>query len=96
MAKVEVFEDEDCNGIFPDAFPAVLEVETVGGGLVTERVEVNRGGPERPLSSTDLELKFSDNARRVRSGDAVSRMLEAVGALGGQGTVAEVLASVRA
>lgn len=96
MAKVEVFEDEDCNGIFPDAFPAVLEVETAGGRLVTERVEVNRGGPERPLSSTDLELKFSDNARRVRSGDAVSRMLEAVGALGGQGTVAEVLASVRA
>ncbi len=47
MAKVEVFEDESCNGIFPDAFPAVLEVETAGGRVVTERVEVNRGGPER-------------------------------------------------
>jgi 2-methylcitrate dehydratase PrpD len=95
MAKVEVFEDAACSEAFPDSFPAVLEVLTSAGQVETERVDANRGGPLRPLSNAELELKFADNARRVRSEACVSRMREAVAALGRGASVAELMASER-
>jgi hypothetical protein len=35
----------------------------------------NRGGPQRPLSDRELELKFTDNAGR-RLGDAELRQVQ--------------------
>ena len=95
MAKVEVFEDATCSESFPDAFPAVLEVRTSTGQVVTERVETNRGGPLRPLTTAELEVKFADNACRVRSDESVSRMREAVASLGRGASVGDLMASER-
>ncbi|HVL82203.1 MAG TPA: MmgE/PrpD family protein [Actinomycetota bacterium] len=77
-AKVSVVADEWAGAIFPEQFPAVLRVRTTDGDELVERVEHNRGGPQRPLSPDELRRKFRDNALRVLPPDAIEGIEEAV------------------
>ncbi|MFJ2194036.1 MmgE/PrpD family protein [Kitasatospora sp. NPDC087861] len=65
--KVRVVPDARCTSIFPHQFPAVLTAELVDGSRHVERVEVNRGGPENPLTPAELITKFRINAERTIS-----------------------------
>jgi 2-methylcitrate dehydratase PrpD len=62
MARVSVVADAKCTEIFPDQFPATLQVTLADGGQVAEEVLTNRGGPGRELSYEELATKFRDNA----------------------------------
>ncbi|MFF8883201.1 MmgE/PrpD family protein [Streptomyces flaveolus] len=64
-AKVRVVADERCTSIFPHQFPAVLTAEMRNGAKQVERVDVNRGGPENPLTPEELTTKFRLNAERT-------------------------------
>src|SRR5690606_13617547 len=72
MARIDVVADEECDAIYPYQFPAILEVRTDGGETLVERVLVNRGGPDDPLSDDELATKFADNARRALPDDRVA------------------------
>jgi 2-methylcitrate dehydratase PrpD len=61
MAKVEVVPDEQATRLFPMRFPAVLTARDTGGKVWRHEALTNRGGPERPLSETELARKFTDN-----------------------------------
>lgn len=74
MDKVSVVADDECTRIFPNQFPAVLVAELTDGEVVTERVLVNRGGPQNPLSDDEVELKFRDNAGRHLPEAVVARI----------------------
>ncbi|MFF0508741.1 MmgE/PrpD family protein [Streptomyces fimicarius] len=76
MAKVEVVEDERASAIFPEQFPAVLTAHDTDGGVWREEVLDNRGGSRRPLSETELELKFRDNARGRLSEAGIALVLD--------------------
>lgn len=62
-AKVRCHADPECSKIFPDQLPAKLTAHLTDGR--TEEVVrlSNRGGPQRPLTDDELDLKFSLNAR---------------------------------
>jgi 2-methylcitrate dehydratase PrpD len=60
--RADVMIDEECTRQFPYRFAAVVTVRTKDGTAMEERISVNRGGLERPLSQSDLEAKLSDNA----------------------------------
>jgi 2-methylcitrate dehydratase PrpD len=64
-ARVRCVPDARCDEIFPDQFPAVLRVTTRDGSRHEVRVDANRGGPDNPLSSSELAEKFRLNATRV-------------------------------
>ncbi|MGX1810921.1 MmgE/PrpD family protein [Nocardia sp. NPDC055321] len=77
-AKVDCVPDPHCDSIFPHQFPAVLTAELRDGRVLTERVDVNRGGPGNPLSATELATKFRLNAARSLSADdaeAIARIV---------------------
>jgi 2-methylcitrate dehydratase PrpD len=78
MAKVTVVADDECTAIFPHQFPAVLRVRTTGGHEVVEKVLTNRGGPQRPLSYTELATKFADNAGRLLTEATVDGIQSAI------------------
>jgi 2-methylcitrate dehydratase PrpD len=61
-AKVSCHADDECGRIFPGQLPAKVTAHLTGGR--TEHVAClgNRGGPRRPLSDDELELKFTLNA----------------------------------
>lgn len=77
LAEVtDVVVDDDCNRIFPNQFPGTVRVELRDGREVTERVLVNRGGPERPLSKEELLTKLTANAGTAAS--AIAKACSAV------------------
>jgi 2-methylcitrate dehydratase PrpD len=59
---VRCYADDEATEIFPHQFPAVLTVGMRDGSELTERVSVNRGGPDRPLTPEELATKFRLNA----------------------------------
>lgn len=75
-ARVRCVEDARCNDVFPHQFPAVLRVRTRTGRTVEARVEVNRGGPENPLSDEELATKFRLNASRHLGADQADEVAE--------------------
>jgi 2-methylcitrate dehydratase PrpD len=73
MDKVEY--EVDAGADFPRYYSGELVVTLDDGRTLRERVAVNRGNPERPLTNDEIEAKFSDNcgltldpsaARRIR------------------------------
>ena len=77
-AKVRCVEDARCTEIFPDQFPAVLRVRTRSGQVREARVDVNRGGPDNPLSDDELATKFRLNAQRVLGAEQVDEVAATV------------------
>jgi 2-methylcitrate dehydratase PrpD len=70
----DVVADEECSGTFPHQFPAVVRVETASGDVFERRVMVNRGGPDRPLSSAELYAKLEQTAGQLAP--AISEVCE--------------------
>ena len=83
--------DEECNKVFPDQFPAALRVRLKDGEVREARVMHNRGGPEKPLSDEELEIKFRSNAERALPGEQVTDLGEALRSLEGYQKVGEVI-----
>lgn len=81
MSKVEVLPDERCDAIFPNQFPAIVQVHLDDGQVWTEEVLANRGGPQRPLSDAELELKFQENVSGGLDPDRARQVAELVGQL---------------
>ncbi|HEY1823856.1 MAG TPA: MmgE/PrpD family protein [Trebonia sp.] len=81
MAKVTVTANQVCTEIFPHQLPAILTVRTTDGRELTEKILVTRGGPQRPLSYSELATKFRDNASRRVSAEIVEQTLEQVSRL---------------
>jgi 2-methylcitrate dehydratase PrpD len=90
-ARVSVVEDPACTEVFPRQFAAVLTATTAAGDTISERVMVNRGGPQRPLSDDELGAKFTDNVKHLLDGQAATALRDAVRALGGGGGVGACL-----
>jgi len=94
-AKVRCVPDEQCDRIFPHQFPAVLRVDTTDGTRHEVRVNVNRGGPEHPLSTDELATKVRLNASRVLDTDHAAAVARAGLSLPGAPDVHELMDLVR-
>jgi 2-methylcitrate dehydratase PrpD len=94
-AKVRCVGDERCDEIFPHQFPAVLRVELADGSRHEVRVDANRGGPERPLSTEELATKVRLNASRVLDAEAAAAVARAGLALPGAPDVSSLMDLVR-
>ncbi|HEX3689748.1 MAG TPA: MmgE/PrpD family protein [Solirubrobacteraceae bacterium] len=92
MAKVTVAGRAECDEVFPNQFPAVLTARLRDGREVEQAVMSNRGGPQRPLSDAELELKFTDNAGRLLDDSALELVKDTVLALDRQEAVGPLLA----
>ena len=72
----EVTADDECSRIFPHQFAGVARVVLRNGTELEERVMVNRGGPQHPLSREELTSKLEGNV-----GDRSARIAAAVATL---------------
>ena len=94
-AKVRCVADERASELFPRAFAAVLRVQTSSGHLYEHRVDSSRGGPDHPLSRSDLLVKFRLNSGRALPTLQVEAIVEAAEALATGGTAADLLELTR-
>jgi 2-methylcitrate dehydratase PrpD len=63
MDRIEYAIDEDAS--FPRHYSGEVEVELDDGRTLSNRVAVNRGNPERPLSNAEVEAKYFENCART-------------------------------
>ncbi len=94
MKLVEVVEDAAASDGFPRCFPAVLTVTTRSGAVLSQRISVNRGGPDYPLSDAELSLKFVDNAVRVLDRRRVEELVVQLERFGAGSGVAELTSAL--
>ncbi|SHG70962.1 2-methylcitrate dehydratase PrpD [Jatrophihabitans endophyticus] len=94
-ATVTCVPDARCDEIFPDQLPAVVRVTTTDGRVLEERTDVNRGGPQHPLSDDELATKFAGNARRSFVADRADDLATAVLGLGSAPSLAALVALLR-
>ncbi len=95
-AKVSCVADERASEIFPRAFAAVLRVQTASGEVFEHRVDSSRGGPEHPLTRSDLLVKFRLNAGRALPTVQVEALVEAAEKLMSGGDAGDLLELTRA
>lgn len=91
MAKVSVTGNAECDEVFPHQFPAVLTARLRDGRERVQAVMSNRGGPQRPLSDRELELKFTDNVGHRLDEGALRQVKDTVLTLDHQPAIASVL-----
>ena len=60
MDRVECYRSPELEAIFPQHWPAEVEIELTDGRTLREYVEGAKGDPERPLSLAEVEAKFAD------------------------------------
>lgn len=70
--------ETDPASLFPRYYGGELVIETVDGRHLVHREPHNRGSDAKPLSATDVERKFMDNATRVLSPARASHVLDLV------------------
>lgn len=93
-AKVSCVADARCDEIFPRQFPAVLRVTLTDGRTLEARVDVNRGGPQDPLSDAELATKFRINAEVAVAPERADRIAAAALALGEPGSLQTLIAEL--
>jgi 2-methylcitrate dehydratase PrpD len=66
---------------FPRTFPGWIEATLRDGRTLVERLDVNAGHPDNPLSAEQVRAKFVDNARDTLGEDGVARVARLVAGL---------------
>jgi 2-methylcitrate dehydratase PrpD len=66
---------------FPRYFPGWLKASLRDGSCLEQRIDINLGTPENPLSRLALEQKFRDNASAVLPAAQVEQLLASVWSL---------------
>jgi 2-methylcitrate dehydratase PrpD len=89
-AKVHCVPDPECDAIFPRAMPAVLTARTYSGEEFHARITSSRGGPEQPLTDTDLATKYTLAAVSSVDMETANRLHEAIIALPDGGRITDI------
>jgi|EndMetStandDraft_3_1072993.scaffolds.fasta_scaffold00737_15 2-methylcitrate dehydratase PrpD len=66
---------------FPKYYPGWLRMRVRDGRLLEQKLDINWGAPENPMSRDAVERKFRDNARGILSSRAIEGLLDAVASL---------------
>ena len=82
MDRVECYRSPELEAIFPQHWPAEVEIELTDGRTLREYVEGAKGDPERPLSLAEVEAKFADLTDATLTADGRARVIDAVRGLG--------------
>ena len=79
---------------YPRQFVGDVEVTLADGRTVRERQDRPRGGPDAPLTRTELEAKFRGNAALAVPAARIDRAIAAAHGLAGSRDVGELVASI--
>ncbi len=76
--KVEVVKDDGLDALYDEKWPAIVEVQTTDGRLLTARRDLMKGEPEDPVSDPELKRKFLSLATDAVSADRAEEIWQAV------------------
>jgi 2-methylcitrate dehydratase PrpD len=73
--------EHDAESAFPEFFSGEVEITLRDGRRLHRRERINRGTADRPLTQSEIEAKFFDNAQLVIPRSQADAVIEAVMAL---------------
>lgn len=76
--KIEVKEDQELTGRFPQFLPCRIEIVTKSGECKVARTDYPRGHHKNPMSDEEINAKFRGLALRKLSPECVSEALDAL------------------
>jgi 2-methylcitrate dehydratase PrpD len=77
-AKVAVVKDDALDALYDEKWPAIVEVRTTDGRLLSARRDIMKGEPEDPLSDLALRRKFDSLATDAVSAEHAEKIWQAV------------------
>jgi 2-methylcitrate dehydratase PrpD len=60
MDRVTCYRDPELDALFPNQWPAVVEIVRTDGTRLSHRVDYPKGDPENPLTDAELVAKLVD------------------------------------
>lgn len=63
---------------FPTYFPGLIFVTLTNGETITERLDIQYGNPQNPMSLEDIVSKFYDNAELVMKNEQAAQLAKSV------------------
>ena len=78
LSKVELVEDAEITALYPEKWPAVIEITDIAGATHAGRTDYPQGDPENPVTHEQLVDKFRELAKLHFSLAGVENMIVAV------------------
>jgi 2-methylcitrate dehydratase len=85
MAKIQVREDPELTGLYPQRIANRVTLKLKGGQELTRMVDRPRGHLSNPMTREEVESKFRRLAGRFLSGRQVEQVIELVWSIDGSG-----------
>ncbi|MDI7259098.1 MAG: MmgE/PrpD family protein [Thermodesulfobacteriota bacterium] len=76
--KVDVVKDDELDALYDEKWPAIVEVTTKDGRLLSARRDIMKGEPEDPISDEELKRKFISLAADAVSDDRAEQLWQAI------------------
>lgn len=76
--KIEVVKDDELDSIYDEKWPAIVEVRTKDGRLLSARRDIMKGEPEDPVTDEELKRKFTSLATDAVSRDHAEQLWQAI------------------
>lgn len=92
MARVELVEDPELSALYPEKWPAAVEITDKEGGVYSGQTLYPKGDPENPVLIEELRDKFRELAGLHFSAESVEAFIEGIDKLEQTASMAEFLA----
>lgn len=93
--KIVVVRDEELDALYDEKWPAIVEVHTKDGQILSARRDLMKGEPEYPLSDEELRQKFNSLAADAVSPGRAEKLWQATLRLEELGSIAELTGLLR-
>jgi 2-methylcitrate dehydratase PrpD len=79
LQKVEIVADAELDKLYPEKFPAVIEITTTNGQVYKGEMYYAKGSPKNPFVGDEMNEKFRNLARPVMGNEQVERIVAMAG-----------------
>ena len=83
LANTEIVADAELDKLYPDKFPARVTIALKDGRSFQDIVLFPKGDPQDPMSKSELDAKFRDNAAALLGQVRAAELLQEIYALAG-------------
>ena len=95
-AKIEVVKDDELDALYDEKWPAIVEVQTKDGRLLSARRDIMKGEPEDPVSDRELRRKFDSLTADAVNADRAEKIWQTVFQLEESKSLSELAGLLRA
>ncbi len=91
MSKVTLIEDPEVSALYPEKWPAIVQITEKNGRVLTGRTDYPQGDPENPVTQQQLQQKFRQLAGLHYDLETVEELIHSISELEKVKNLSEIL-----